>query len=78
MRIIVKDSDMRFPIKLHLPTSILLSRFALRFLPPSMKSITREQAKKLIRELKRCKKRYPGWKLVEVHSADGEYVEIRL
>lgn len=78
MRIVIKDSEMRFPIKLHLPASLLLplSRFAIRFLP--LKSITPRQAKRLVKELKRCKRRFRGLKLVEVHSADGDVVEISL
>lgn len=77
MRITVNGKDRHTPIKLLLPTGLVLNRLIVRFIPMDTK-LTRKQAVRLIRELKRCKKRFPGWKLVEVESADGENVEIKL
>ena len=78
MRITINEKDRHAPIKLLLPTGLVLNRLTLHFLPMGDTKITRKQAVRLIRELKRCKKRFPGWKIVEVESADGEQVEIKL
>ena len=82
MKIIVKDNDLRRPIRINLPTALVFNRFTALFAPLALKdsevTVTRKQALRLIKELKRCKKRFPGWKIVEVESADGEKVEITL
>lgn len=81
MRIVVNNNDRR-PIKIRFPMGLVLNRFTACFAPLVLRNsevkITRKQAIRLIKELKRCKKRFPDWKIVEVKSADGEYVEIKL
>ena len=82
MKITVKDNDRRRPIIIRFPMGLVLNRFTACFAPLALRDseirITRRQAVKLIKELKRCKKRFKGWKIVEVESADGEYVEVKL
>ena len=81
MRIIIKESGSR-TIKLRFPTALALNRLTAYLAPRVLKgsevTVTRQQAVRLIKELKRCKKRFKGWKIVEVESADGERVEIKL
>ena len=80
MRIVINGTDSHIPIKLLFPTGLVLNRFTAAFIPMALKDedipVTRTQAIRLIKELKRCKKRFPGWKLVEVQSAEGEHIEI--
>ena len=84
MKIKVKDADKN--IKIIFPTCLLLNRLtafaAPKFLHKKLKShgieITSAQAVKLIKTLKRFRRRHKNWKLVEVNSADGEHIEIRL
>ena len=83
MKIIINGNDRHVPIKLLFPTGLVLNRLTVTFIPKALKdncgiTITRKQALRLIKELRRCKKRFPGWKIVEVKSADGECVEITL
>ena len=82
MKIVIKDSDRLRPIKIRFPMGLVLNGFTACFAPLALRKsevrITRKQAVMLIRELKRCKKRFPDWKIVEVKSADGEYVEVKL
>jgi hypothetical protein len=40
--------------------------------------ITPEQAQMLFAEIRRCKQKYPDMYLVDIESADGEIVKIRL
>ena len=82
MRVTINGNDRHIPIKLLFPTGLVLNRLTVYFIPKALKdsniSLTRQQAVKLIKELKRCKKRFPDWKLVEVKTADGECVEVKL
>ena len=82
MRVIINGNERHGSIKLLFPTGLLLNRFTACFAPMVLKNedipITSKQAVKLIKELRRCKKRFPDWKIVEVRSADGEFIEIKL
>lgn len=82
MRIVVEGNEHHSPIKLLFPTGLVLNRFTAIFAPMVLKdsevTVTRKQAVRFIKELKRCKKRFPGWKIVEVDAADGEHIEITL
>lgn len=86
MRIYVKDND-GTNINIRIPTGLFLNRLTafimvkvLNTAPgvPSSIRLTKEQAYALIKALKRYKWTHPGWKLVEVHRAEGDVVEIRL
>ena len=82
MKIVINSNDFRKPIRLGFPTALVLNRLTACFAPMVLKNedipITRKQAVRLIKEIKRCKKRFPDWKIVEVKSSDGQVVEIRL
>ena len=85
MRIYVHDSD-GTNINIRIPTGLFLNRLTAFILVkilhtlPGMPDVhlTGEQTYALIKVLKRYKWTHPGWKLVEVHSAEGDVVEIRL
>lgn len=40
--------------------------------------VDRKQLQQLIKIARQYKRNHPQWRFVEVHSADGEYVEISL
>ena len=70
MKIVLKDSDWRSPITLRLPATLVLKALSKK----GGATLTRKQAVRFARELRRFK----GLKLIEITSADGEYVEITL
>ena len=80
MKIVIKGNGHNVPVKLLFPTGLVLNSFTACFVPVVLKdsetTVTRAQAMRFIKELKRCKKRFPHWKLVEVQSADGRHIEI--
>lgn len=75
-----------FPITILLPTNLLFSRSALhlanrlgrKYAGQALESLPPQTLDALFAELRRIKKKYGHWDLVEVESADGEYVCIRL
>lgn len=83
MKVYVNDSD-GTNINLRIPTGLLLNRITTTILFKILNTVpgvpdlplTKEQAFLLLKALKDYKKSHPGWKLVEVHSADGDVVEI--
>lgn len=88
MRIKLKSTDRSFTIMI--PTFLLTSHHILAFgywvtkktsgkySPQPMPDITSAQLKKLCRELRRIKKQYGRYELVEVKSSDGQMVRITL
>lgn len=86
MKVYVNDND-GTNINIRIPTGLFLNRLTALILtkvlttvpgiPPDIQ-LTRAQAYLLMKILKDFKKGHPGWKLVEVHSAEGDVVEIRL
>ena len=69
-------------MNLRLPSGLLLNRFSAAFLPKLLAqnglSITKEQARALVKELNRYRRRHRDWKLVEVQSVKGEYIQIKI
>ena len=81
-------------LNLTLPTKLIFSKFLIRTVlkhveigPISAKQenvsaklekLSPEMVDCLLDELHRIRKKYGSWELVEVHSADGEYVKITL
>ena len=84
MKIKVKDADKN--IKIIFPTCLVLNRLAAlaapKFLNKKLKrhgiEITSAQSVKFVKTVNRFRRRHKNWKLVEVNSADGEHIEIRL
>ena len=82
MRISVKESEGK-GINIVLPTGMVLNRLTAAVICRTLRKhsdlrITSRQAMVLIKEVKRCKRRNPGWNLVEVKSSDGDDVLVRL
>ena len=81
MRIIIDEGKGK-PIKIVLPTGMLLNRLTASMAPGMLEKkgiiITREQALRLAQAFRSCRRHHPGWKLVEIDSSDGEHIEISL
>ncbi len=81
MRIIVKEEEGR-AIRVLLPTGLFLNSFTAAIAAKQMErygvSLTRKQAVTFVKTLNRYRKSHREWVLVEVQSADGDYVKIKL
>lgn len=81
MRILIKADDGP-KVWIALPTGLLLNSITARaaswFLRKKDIYIPWEQIAAFARELKQARKRHRGWKLLEVESAQGDRVDIRL
>lgn len=79
MRIIVNSPGCK-RINFRLPSGLALNPVTAMFLPGIMKqngvALTRKQALAIVRAINQYRRRHPDWKLVEVESTSGEYVEI--
>ena len=81
MKIIIRQTDGP-PIQIVLPTGLVLNRATALLMPAALRKrgveLTKDQALRMVQCIRTCRCRYPGWKLVEIESAGGEYVEIIL
>lgn len=81
MKIVVKSTEGP-NIRLLFPSGMVLNRFAAGLAPKYLKdqgiTITKEQARHFIKELNRYRRHHPKWVLVEVRSAEGDEVMIKL
>ena len=81
MRIIVKSKEGP-NIWLPLPSGLLLNPLTARLAPKYLKDhgvhITSQQAVTFIKTLNRYRRKHRDWVLVEVESADGDYVKIKI
>ena len=81
MKIIVRENQGR-NFSLTIPTGLMLNRATAFILPGVLEmkgiTLTRKQTVKIIQAIRACRRSCPGWKLVEVESKDGDYVEISL
>lgn len=84
MKIRIREEGHNFT--LLLPTMLVFSRFSLwlvngvarKSAPEAMALVPAEGMDALWAEMRRIKKKYGSWDLVEVNSADGEYVKVTL
>ncbi|WP_138294966.1 MULTISPECIES: hypothetical protein [unclassified Clostridium] len=84
MRVYVKSPG-SITLYLALPTRLVVNRVTLGILQralgradqPGVK-ISPEQAKRLLAVVRQAKKRYPRLELVDINTAQGEIVKIRL
>lgn len=84
MKIIVKSQEHN--IRLGFPTAWLFGRgsaflaekLGRKYAPEAMGSIPPDAIPILCAELRRIKKKYGSYDLVEVESAEGDYVKIQL
>ncbi len=81
MKIVVKESGGK-NIHLVFPSGLVFNWFTAGFLVKALEdtpvSLEPAQARHLIRVLNRYRKTHKGWVLVEVDSADGDKVHIKL
>lgn len=81
MRIKIKLKG-KLPLFLPVPNFLVLNHFASDRLPALLKengiTATPEQTKAWVRLAKECRKRLGSWTLVEVHTADGEDIIIKM
>ena len=81
MKITVHSNDSK-NIRLQLPTGLCLNPVMAMILPSFMKqngmAVSRNQMLILIRAVNQYRHRHPEWVLVEVQSADGDYVQITI
>lgn len=83
MKIVIKEPGHR-TIRILLPTRLVLNRPAISLWFAFAKDTTdalpcsKEQLFALIDTIHTCRRTSPGWTLVEVHSANGEHVEVKL
>jgi len=81
MKISVIDPGKR-SIRIQIPTSLVLNRVGAHIVVKAARKngacLTFEQVYALITALKEFKRTHADWKLVEVESADGEYVCITM
>lgn len=76
----------KYNIHLIVPTGLVFSKATLwvvnkaarKHAPDAMKDIPPDAMDALFAELRRIKRRYGKWELVEVESADGDQVLVRL
>lgn len=82
MKIIVRNQEQN--LNLTLPTNLIFSKFVLKLVLKNSRHIAKidqipsQAIDAMVDELRRVKKKHGSWDLVEVRSADGEYVKITL
>lgn len=81
MRIYVESGGKK-AADLRLPGGLVVNRFTALFAPAWMKksgvTLTAAQAQRVVSALRRCRRRFPGWRIVEVDCKNGDRVEISL
>ncbi len=81
MKIIVKESQ-GTNLWIPFPSCLVFNRFSAGFLAKTVNGkgvrMDKAQARVIIKALNRYRRKHRDWVLVEVLSADGNYVEIKL
>ncbi len=81
MKIFVEESGGRIH-EYVIPTGLLLNRATALIIPGILDkqgvTHTREQCIRLISVIRACRREHPEWKLAEIQSSDGYYIEISL
>ena len=79
---IIKVRSEEIKLWIPVPLGLVFNDLTAAFLPKIMEqngmSITPEQARKLIRGIRKCQRRHRGLTLVEAQTAYGQSVEIKL
>lgn len=79
MKIVVRSHENR-DLHVQLPTGLILNPVSALFLPKALQKngmgVSRAQALALVRAINRYRRSHPGWVLVEVEGADGDYINI--
>lgn len=81
MKIVVDAGDGQ-RIKIHVPLWLMMNDIVAAIAPPILKQngmeMSKQQIKQFAKEVRRCKKVYGNWKMLEVQSSSGEHVEITM
>lgn len=88
MRILVKSANER-TIHIILPSGLILNNLTAtlgtkvinKYINQNCDStvnITSHDVRKLVQEIRRLKRKYPNWYLVDIESSDGDVVKIKL
>lgn len=81
MRIIIKQAEGK-NIRIMFPSRLVFNRLSAALIPLALKDsdlkIDRGQAWTMVKTILDCRRRFPNWSLVEVDSADGEHIRIKL
>ena len=79
---IIKVRSDEIKLWIPVPMGLVFSDLTAAFLPKLMEqngmTITPKQARKLMRGIRKCRRRHRGLTLVDVQSAYGQSVEIKL
>lgn len=79
MKIIVKEGSGK-GFRLRLPTALMMNGLSAIPISAMLRrnnlSISRKQLRTLFRAVKAYKSKHPEWKLIEVRSNGGDFVEI--
>ena len=90
MKIVIDEgSNVGHRLVFFVPVCVVLNRFVASIAPKYLKKcgieLTKEQAKDIVKKLRKClrglrayKRKHPEWKLVEIEGSDGEYLEITI
>ena len=70
--------NLLIPIPTGLFCNRLTAGIAARAAAQGGVTATPEQMAKLFRIIRECKRRFPGWVITEIESADGDYVYVKL
>ena len=69
-------------LTIPIPTGLFCNRLTAGFAAKAMEqngcTATPEQMVRLFKAIRQCKRKHPDWVLVEVQSADGDYVYVKL
>lgn len=80
MKITVRSDEVN--LRIPIPTGLVFNDLTAALVPKLMAqngmTITAKQARNFIRAMRKFKRRHRDWTLVEVQSAEGDYVEIKL
>ncbi len=81
MRIVVRESQ-GHNIFIPFPSWLVFNRFSagylVRLVDGKGLTMNKEQARTLIKALNKYRRKHRDWVFVEVRSADGDYVKIKL
>lgn len=81
MKVLLKEHG-NHRIRLYIPAWLVFNPLTVRIAPKVLQGqgicMTGEQIALLGKTLRTCRKHHRGLKLVEIHSADGDVVEITL
>ncbi len=76
IRVVCREGERKRKLFVPMPNCLLSIWLRSKWMKQFGISLTSQQSRKLLQEVRRCKKRHPDWVLVEVDDASGEQVRI--